>query len=136
MRGSARKLAVLVAGAAVLLAVGGRAAAEAPAGCAAEVQKFCPTIAPGGGHVLLCLQEHASQLSPECQQALQGAQRHAEKRRANRSAAGAWVSPCTGDIQKLCQGIPAGAGRIAECLGQHQAELSEGCRAAFGKAGK
>jgi len=136
MRGLTRSLAILVAGAAVALAVGGRAAAAAPAGCQAEVQKFCPTIPAGGGRVLVCLQEHASQLSPDCQKELQGAQRHAEKRRANRAAAGAWVSPCTGDIQKLCQGIAAGAGRIAECLGQHQAELSEGCRAAFGKAGK
>ena len=105
-------------------------AAKPPEQCAAEVEKYCQGVARGAGRVFKCLQEYQSQLSPACQQAMSEHRQRGEKARA-RPRRPSWASTCMGDIKELCQGIPAGTGRIAECLKQHEAELSIACRNVF-----
>lgn len=46
---------------------------------------------------------------------------------ADRAAAQA----CRADFKKLCNGVKPGGGRGAECLKQHEAELSDGCKTAM-----
>jgi hypothetical protein len=36
---------------------------------------------------------------------------------------------CAPDIAKYCKGMKPGGGNIAECLKEHEADLSEGCKA-------
>ncbi len=36
--------------------------------------------------------------------------------------------PCTGEIQKYCANVKPGGGEVARCLGQHKADLSNGCQ--------
>jgi hypothetical protein len=36
--------------------------------------------------------------------------------------------PCAGDVEKFCQGVQQGGGRISQCLVQHKEELSLGCK--------
>jgi hypothetical protein len=105
-------------------------AANPPEECAMEVGKYCPSVPSGAGRILVCLQQHHSQLSPECQQALSQRQQRVKQGRSRPQRPG-WASPCMGDIQKLCKDAPAGAGRIADCLTQHQAELSIACKNVF-----
>jgi Cysteine rich repeat len=38
--------------------------------CAADAQKLCSGIEPGGGRILRCMREHQAELSPDCQAAL------------------------------------------------------------------
>jgi len=38
---------------------------------------------------------------------------------------------CRPDVEKFCKGVKPGAGRIVQCLEQHESELSGGCRASI-----
>ncbi|HVN23548.1 MAG TPA: cysteine rich repeat-containing protein [Syntrophorhabdales bacterium] len=43
---------------------------------------------------------------------------------------------CGGDIEKFCQGVQQGEGRIAQCLAQHKEEVSPACKARMEEAAK
>jgi hypothetical protein len=47
-----------------------QAVAEARAACDTDIQKFCPTVQPGGGRILACLKQHKDQVSDGCKQAV------------------------------------------------------------------
>ena len=38
--------------------------------CAADIKRICPTVEPGEGRILVCLQEHEQDLSEACYQSL------------------------------------------------------------------
>lgn len=38
--------------------------------CRGDIAKYCKEVKPGGGRMLLCLKEHAADLSAECKEAL------------------------------------------------------------------
>lgn len=44
--------------------------------CAADVKRVCPTVEPGEGRILACLQEHEQDLSESCYQSLPKGQLH------------------------------------------------------------
>ena len=39
---------------------------------------------------------------------------------------------CMGDVKAFCGSVQQGGGRIKECIKEHHAQLSPGCKAAFG----
>jgi len=39
------------------------------------------------------------------------------------------VEACKPDVEKFCQNVQPGGGRIRQCLQQHEAELSDACKA-------
>lgn len=43
---------------------------------------------------------------------------------------------CETDIEKLCNGVQPGGGRILACLKQHKDQVSDGCKQAVVKATK
>lgn len=49
---------------------------------------------------------------------------------AARSARMDWWSACTAEREKFCRGVPAGGGRVVQCLEAHASELSDECKAA------
>jgi len=75
-----------------LCALAEDAPAPAPAGqgvraaCAADFQKFCSDVQPGGGRIRACIAGHKDDLTPACRDALQQA-------RAHRPAAGGAQTP-------------------------------------------
>jgi hypothetical protein len=38
--------------------------------CRADAERFCATVEKGGGRKMMCLRDHASQLSPACRTGL------------------------------------------------------------------
>ena len=129
MRSRAAGLAVAL-GVGMVLIASAPALARIPAACSGDVEKLCTGVEPGAGRMFTCLRSHGGQLSAECQQALKEVKQHAGGRRWLQQSR-AWAGVCSPDIGALCKDIPAGAGRIAECLKAHQANLSAACKAAL-----
>lgn len=100
------------------------AAAEKGKGpCAADAAKFCQDIKPGGGRIITCLKEHEAELSAECK---------AKGLEAKEKARGL-AEACKSDLAALCKDVKGGHGEKLSCLKEHEAELSEGCKADFAK---
>lgn len=109
---------------------GSALAAESNANpCAQDVEKFCSSTPVGGGQRLACLQQHASELSAECQAHMNKRELRRGRQRGDNPNR-AWISACAQDVKKLCSGIVAGRGVIARCLDQHESSLSESCKIA------
>lgn len=41
---------------------------------------------------------------------------------------------CRADVEKLCQGVEPGRGRVASCLKQNESQVSAACKDAIAKA--
>ncbi len=41
---------------------------------------------------------------------------------------------CSEDTKKFCKDVKQGEGRVLKCLGEHEAQLSEGCRKSLASA--
>lgn len=86
--------------------------------CQADVEKYCAEVEPGGGRIAACLRQHRSELSEECK--TQG-QEMRKRRLAAREA-------CDDDVEKFCQDVEPGEGRVVTCLKDHMRDLSRECR--------
>ncbi|WP_439817607.1 cysteine rich repeat-containing protein [Zavarzinia sp. CC-PAN008] len=67
---------LLVAG--LLGGTSAAALAQAPmqqvrSACAADMQRHCAGVQPGGGRILACFRQHQAELSPACREALAAA---------------------------------------------------------------
>ena len=103
--------------AAPVAARGGFSASQRQA-CAADFQKLCADVMPGGGRIVTCLREHAASLSEACRAAIDEA---AAERDAKRKA-------CEADYRKFCADVAPGGGEIVKCLKTHTDQLDAACR--------
>ena len=87
--------------------------------CANDIQKLCTGIRPGGGRIVACLHDHIIDLSENCSETIADL--------GHRTPMAAMWFACGADVQKLCDKVKAGRGRIARCLKDHSAELSSDC---------
>ena len=94
---------------------------EGAQACEDDMAKLCPGTKPGTERHQ-CMQQHKDQVSPACREFFaQAMERRGEARDVMRA--------CRGDAQKFCKDVKAGEGRIAQCLKEHQSELSRECAA-------
>ena len=90
--------------------------------CVEDVQRLCPD-AKTARERAQCFKSHEAELSPACRA------RH-ERARARVASI---KEECIGDVERLCQDVTPGGGRIARCLKVHKAELSPACKNALPK---
>jgi hypothetical protein len=116
--------------------------------CRNDYQSVCANVPTGGQAALQCLQQHASQVSAGCQQALaplSGAQNQSPmsapqsaptasaplpplRPMAPREEARLLRADCGYDYRRFCAGVRPGGGRALECLRAHGSQLSSQCR--------
>ncbi len=86
--------------------------------CAADMEKFCKDVQPGGGNIARCLKEHENDLSTACRQRIVQVRRQVQEFR----------EVCEDDVLRFCADVKPGSGRIIKCLIEHEGELSSGCK--------
>lgn len=101
-------------------------------GCEKELTAFCSTVTPGEGRVLACLYAHEDKLSGQCEYALYDAAVQLERAIAALTYV---ASACDDDLDAYCAEVPAGEGRLAECLNANQDKISKVCKQAMKDVG-
>lgn len=101
-------------------------------GCKKELQTYCKDVTPGDGRMLACLYAHGDKLSGQCEYALYDAAVQLERAVA---ALGFVVNECRDDLETLCSGVPAGQGRLLNCLEKNDAKVSNRCKQALKDTG-
>jgi hypothetical protein len=96
-------------------------------GCKKELETYCMDVTPGQGRVLACLYARSDKLSGQCEYALYDAAAQLERWVA---ALGYVVNECKDDLGNLCSGVPAGQGRLLDCLEKNDSKVSQRCKQA------
>jgi hypothetical protein len=120
--------------------------------CRSDYPKVCAGVPTGGAPALQCLEKNKAKLSAGCEQAVSaasggGAATAAPAAGAVPGAAAAAApavmvlrpmrpreellvlrSACGADVRTICGGVPAGGGRIVQCLATNAAQLSPACK--------
>ena len=97
-------------------------------GCSVELDAYCKDVTPGESRVLACLYSRSDKLSGKCEYALYDAAVQLERAVA---ALSYLINECGDDLVKLCSDVPAGEGRLLECLSKNEKMVSERCKQAF-----
>ena len=94
------------------------------AACSDDLKKYCSTVTPGEGRLLLCLEAHEDKISTQCEYSLFAAARNLERAldRIEQTADACWD-----DIEKHCASVPAGGGGITRCLINQKSSLQAAC---------
>ena len=124
--------------------------------CRSDYRQNCAGVPTGGAAALSCLEKNKANLSPNCQKAVSAASGTAAPALGGAPADAATASPeaapaataapalvlrpmrprevvfvlrsaCGQDVRALCAGVPAGGGRIIQCLATQAASLSPAC---------
>jgi len=95
------------------------------AACSDDLKKYCSTVTPGEGRLLLCLKAHEDKISTKCDYSLFDATRNLDRAldRIDQAADACWD-----DIEKNCANVADGGGRIAQCLIDKKASLAPACQ--------
>jgi hypothetical protein len=95
--------------------------------CRSEAEKFCSTVTPGEGRLLMCALAHGDQLSDDCAGAVFDAIAELGGTISNMQLA---VEACSADIEATCGSVEPGEGRVAQCLIDNKDKVSEPCKEA------
>jgi cysteine rich repeat protein len=97
-------------------------------GCKTELQTYCSQVTPGQNRLLACLYANGDKLSAQCDRALYESASALDRAISNMSYV---ADQCRTDIDSKCANIQPGKGRIAQCLADHKASLSQACTQAI-----
>lgn len=97
-------------------------------GCKTELETYCKDVTPGESRILACLYSRSDKLSAKCEYALYDAAVQLERAVA---ALTYLVNECADDLNKFCQDVPAGEGRLLDCLEKNTADVSARCKNAI-----
>jgi len=102
------------------------------AACEQEIKSYCSQVTPGEGRMLSCFYAHEDKLSVQCINALYDGMATLERAV---EAISYIANQCREDIDSVCGETVPGEGRIANCLLDNKASLSEPCGTAIDEVG-
>ena len=93
--------------------------------CAGELKTFCSKVRPGGNRLVACLIAFEDKVSPRCRLTAYLASGTLGNRMKELQS---MAKICSSDILQYCSKVPAGGGRIYDCLKGNKATLTDECR--------
>ena len=93
--------------------------------CKGDVEKFCKDVKPGDGRMVGCLRSNQASLSGSCKEQMDAMEEH---RHQMGEKAHHMAEACKTDMQQYCKDVKPGEGRMARCLKENEAKLSESCK--------
>ena len=100
--------------------------------CKVELDTYCKDVTPGGGRILACLHAYSDKLSDACRETIMDA---TGQIKALAAALSYVKEECAEDLQQFCKDVPAGEGRVMNCLDSNDDKLSRRCHAALKDVG-
>lgn len=97
-------------------------------GCLTELETYCKDVTPGQKRVLACLYSRNDKLSGKCEYALYDAAVQLERAVAALTYV---INECADDLVELCSDVPAGEGRLLDCLVANESKVTARCKDAF-----
>lgn len=97
-------------------------------GCMTELETYCKDVTPGQKRLLACLYSRNDKLSGKCEYALFDAAIQLERAIAALSYV---VYECAEDLDTLCADVPAGEGRLLDCLAENESKVTARCKNAI-----
>ncbi len=101
--------------------------------CKKELVSYCSTVTPGRGRIAACLFAHNDKLSEQCEGMLEIGMNQLS---IILSTVNYVVEQCYRDIDKHCEGVVIGGGRLHKCLSNNRDKLEKNCHAVFTQAEK
>ncbi len=101
-------------------------------GCNKELKKYCSKVTPGEGRVLACLYAHEDKLSGRCEYALYDAAAQLDHFIESLVYV---ANECDADMDKYCDSIAPGGGRLLQCLDKKSKKISKRCKTALKDVG-
>lgn len=95
------------------------------ADCAGELKTFCSKVRPSGNRLVACLIAFEDKVSPRCRLTAYLASGNLGNRMKELQS---MAKVCSSDILQYCSKVPAGGGRIYDCLKSNRATLTDECR--------
>ena len=96
--------------------------------CEKEIDAYCSQVRPGEGRMLACFYAHGDKISPRCEYALYTGAAALEQFAAGLTHL---ARSCHDDLVEHCGDVELGEGRVASCLLEHKAEVTDTCRQAI-----
>ena len=93
--------------------------------CATEIRTYCANVTPGSDRIVACLVAHEDKIPARCRLT---AYLGSDELGVRMKALKAMAKTCSSDILQYCSKVPAGGGRIYDCLIQNKATLTNDCR--------
>jgi hypothetical protein len=97
-------------------------------GCNSEISTLCEDVVPGQARVLACLYAHSDKLSGKCEYSLYDAAIQLERAV---SALSYTVNECSEDLERYCNDVEVGEGRVVDCFEKNKSALSARCKEAL-----
>jgi len=99
--------------------------------CAMEIHDYCEWVTPGRARIAACLYAHNDKLSQDCAVSLRVG---IVQFKVILAAIEDVKIQCQADLDKYCEGVEVGGGRVNRCLSDNHDKLSKTCRTAYDEA--
>ena len=96
--------------------------------CESDLKTYCSNVTPGEARTVFCMLAHEDKISDACVDAVFDV---ADQIDAKMSKLIRTADACEGEVDKNCEDVRTGKGRLMQCIRDRQDKFSSVCRTAL-----